>query len=90
MMDTTVTFEWDLPSGSGPEAIVDNYTILINPRTISHPVSITGLLSSPLNVTLDYNVVYTASIIALNCVGESDSLLFTNIKYGIVSYSWTP
>ncbi len=34
VMDNTVMFEWDSPGGSGPEAIVDNYTITVNPTPV--------------------------------------------------------
>ncbi len=79
--DNTVTFAWDPPPGSGPEAIVDNYTISIMPIPVSHSITSVGL-SSPWNVTLNYNVNYTATIIALNCAGMSDSLELISIEYG--------
>ncbi len=79
--DNTVTFEWDPPPGNGPETIVDNYTITITPVSVSHPMTNVGL-SSPWNVTLNYNVVYTATIVAVNCAGESESLELNNIEYG--------
>ncbi len=81
VIDNTVTFEWDPPPGIGPEAIVDNYTISIIPKPLSHPILSVGL-SSPWNVTLDYNVNYRATIVAVNCAGESDSLGLNIIEYG--------
>ncbi len=79
-MDSTVMFEWDPPPGNGPEAIVDNYTIIISPAPISHPAS-NVVRASPWNVTLDYNVMYTATIIAMNCAGGSDVLILSGIEY---------
>ncbi len=74
-------FEWDVPPGSGPEAIVDNYTITITPAPVSHPIS-NVVLASPWNVTLDYNVIYTATITAVNCAGKSDILISSSVEYG--------
>ncbi len=74
-------FEWDLPPGSGPEAIVDNYTITITPAPVSHPIS-NVVLASPWNVTLNFNVMYTATITAVNCAGESDILISSSFEYG--------
>ena len=78
--DATVTFTWDPPPGSGPEAIVDSYTITITPMPVSHPIT-NVVTSSPWNVTLDYNETYTATIIAVNCAGESSPFILPNIEY---------
>ncbi len=80
-MNITVMFEWDSPGGSGPEAIVDNYTITVNPMPVFHPIS-NVVLSSPWNVTLSYNVIYTATITAVNCAGESNNFTLPGIEYG--------
>ena len=74
-------FEWDPPNGSGPEAVVENYIISILPMPASHPIS-NSVNSTSLNVTLDYNVIYNATITALNCAGESDPNVLNNIQYG--------
>ncbi len=76
----TVTFEWDEPQGSGPQAIVDTYTITIAPEPLS-PSGIDMLPNSPqsLNVTLDYNINYTATITAVNCAGESETFVYQSI-----------
>ena len=79
-MDNTVMFEWDPPPGSGPEAIVDNYTITITPAPVSHPIS-NVVITSPWNVTINYNVIYTATISAVNCAGDSPSLTLSAIEY---------
>ena len=79
--NNTVTFDWDPPQGVGPEVIVDYYRIIISPAPLSR-TTINLVESSPWNVTLDYNTVYTAYIIATNCAGESGSLLLSGINYG--------
>ncbi len=85
VMDNTVMFGWDSPGGSGPEAIVDNYTITVNPTSVSHPIS-NVVQSGPWNVTLSYNVIYTATITAVNCAGESNSFTLPGIEYGKHNY----
>ena len=77
---TTLTFEWDPPLGSGPEAVVDNYTISISPAPLSHP-STNVVPSSPWNVTLAHNIPYTINITSVNCAGESDRFTFPDIEY---------
>ena len=83
--NVTVTFEWDPPAGSGPEAIVDNYIISILPMPASHPIS-NVVYFTTLNVTLDYNTTYNASIAAFNCAGESRSVVLSDIEYGMIFY----
>ena len=82
-------FEWDSPGGSGPEAIVDNYTITVNPMPVSHPIS-NVVLSGPWNATLSYNVIYTATITAVNCAGVSSTFTLPAIDYGkeIILYNY--
>lgn len=80
-MNVTITFEWYEPQGRGPEAIVDDYIITVAPNPVS-PSSIITIRSSPLNVTLNYNYVYTATIIAVNCAGESEAFALSDIEYG--------
>ena len=74
-------FEWDSPGGSGPETDIDNYVITVNPMPVSQPIS-NVVLSSPWNVTLRYNVIYTATITAVNCAGESITFTLPGIEYG--------
>ena len=79
-LNITVTFEWDSPPGSGPETIVDNYTIVITPAPVSHPIS-NVVLASPWNVTLNHNTLYTATITAVNCGGESEAFILSNFEF---------
>ena len=80
----TVMFEWDGPQGSGPEAIVDDYIITITPSPLS-PSSLVMVRNSPLNMTLRYNIIYTATITAVNCAGEGPTYRLPNIEYGVFS-----
>ena len=85
--NNTVTFKWDPPQGLGPELVVDNYRIIISPAPLSHTV-VNLVESSPWNVTLDYNVVYTANITAINCAGETEALSLLNIEYSEYIVLW--
>ncbi len=86
MVNTTLTFEWDPPQGSGSEVIVDYYIISISPRPLSH--SITNVVPSfPWNVTLAHNTVYSANITAVNCAGVSDTFVLFDIEYSKCSYT---
>ena len=79
-MTVTVMFEWDEPQGSGPETVVDYYTIAITPSPLSpSPIMVQR---SPLNATLNYNTGYTATITAMNCAGNSATFSLQNIYYG--------
>ena len=80
-METTVTLDWIPPQGSGPEAVVDNYTISILPTPPYQPATV-YLVLPPWNVTLDHNEEYTLNLTAINCVGESATITLTNIKFG--------
>ena len=77
-------FEWHEPQGSGPQVIVDNYIIIISPRPL-YPadVNIVPNLPEVFYATLNYNTLYTATIIAENCAGESPTLVYPFvIEYG--------
>ena len=78
--NVTLTFEWDPPQGVGPELIVDYYLIAISPAPLSHPI-LNNVSSSPWNVTVDYNTVYSVNITAVNCAGQSGTLSLENIEY---------
>ena len=80
-MMTHLIFKWDPPQGSGPEAIVDIYTIQIHPRPILTPSInvIASLLSW--NVTLTHNEIYSINITAVNCAGSGETFIFPNIEY---------
>lgn len=84
MMSTTLTFEWDPPQGSGPEATVDYYTIVISPLPLSHPCTnvVDVVESRQWNVTLAHNTAYSINISALNCEGRSGVFASPAIEYG--------
>ncbi len=62
-----VTIGWDPPTETGGR---DNftYTVTISPQT---QLSATVLTSTSVTVTVQYNVDYTVSVVATNCVGNS-------------------
>ena len=74
-------FEWDEPQGSGPEAVVDAYTIVISPRPLFPSLDALVVPNSPqvLNAIVDFNTYYTTSITAENCAGESETFLYPNV-----------
>ena len=78
--NVTVTFKWSPPQGYGPEVIVDGYKIIITPAPLSHPTSniITALIW---NVTLEFNVIYNATIISINCAGFGSPYSLHNIIF---------
>jgi hypothetical protein len=83
--DVTVRFEWDLPLGSGAEAIVDDYRISISPTQLLPNSNLTNVIYW--NATLNYNQTYTANITAINCVGESEILqLPFSFEYSKLNY----
>ncbi len=86
LLNTTIILDWDPPPGSGPEAIVNNYTVTITPAPVSHPAS-NVVITPPWNVTLNYNVMYTATITASNCAGNSAVLTLSTIEYSEYIFS---
>ena len=82
-LQTTVTFEWDLPPmQEGLEGCAINYSISITPAPVSHPA--TSVVSSPSwNVTLAHNVPYSVNLTAINCIGASN----TTVLPGIIEIS---
>ena len=79
-MATTVTLDWDPPQGSGPQTIVDNYTIAISPAPLYQP-GVNIVSSPPWNVTLMHNEVYIINVTASNCAGESEIFMPQNITF---------
>ena len=79
-MNSTLTLDWDAPLGSGPQAVVDNYTLSISPAPLSHPGT-NVVQDPPFNVTLAHNIAYTLNITAVNCAGESETVTFPDIEY---------
>ena len=80
-LETTVTLSWDQPGGSGPEAIVDNYTLSISPQPLYQP-EINYVHTSPWNVTLAHNVEYNINITAINCAGRSETVRLPTAEIG--------
>ena len=78
----TITFAWDAPRGSGPEAIVDYYRIYITPSSLSYPSSVPVTNMSLFNLTVDYNMEYETNLTAANCAGESASTSLPSFEYG--------
>ena len=64
-----MTIEWNPPvNNSGA-----NYTVRVSPSTQLSAIVVT---STNVNVTADYNVKYTLSIVATNCAGNSDPAVY--------------
>lgn len=79
---TNLTFEWYPPQGTGPESIVDNYTISVSPGPLSHPsTNVVPYPPEPWNVTLAHNTEYKISIRAENCAGQGDTFALPTIEY---------
>ncbi len=76
----TLIFTWDTLISRCPEALVDRYNITIIPEPLSHPAN-NIVLYPPFNVTLDYNVVYNMTVMALNIAGDSQPTELLDIEY---------
>ena len=75
-----VTFEWDLPQGGGPEVVIDYYLLSVFPRPLSQPI--TANISRSLlswEVTVEYTVIYSANITAINCAGGSETAILPTV-----------
>ena len=81
---TTVLLGWTPPQGSGPEVIVDNYSIALSPAP-SYQSAVNTVSSPPWNVTLLHNQEYAANITAHNCAGESTAVFLLIPQYGKIS-----
>ena len=66
--EAIVSAEWDPPADNGGRNEL-NYTVNISPST-QLPSNMV-VTSTNVNVTADYNVNYTLSIVATNCAGNS-------------------
>ena len=76
MINYTVTYEWNPPPGFD-----FFYIFSIAPEPSTEVVQISDA-NPPLNLTVDYNMLYIASIVSVNCVGESNIVNATNNGYG--------
>ena len=63
----SVTVQWDPPTDNGGRNDL-TYTVIVSPPT---QLSATVLTSTSLNVTAQYNVDYTISIVTTHCAGNS-------------------
>ena len=76
----SLTLAWEPPIGIDSAAIVDYYSVTITPAPLDHPeVNCVSTLS--LQVTLEYNKRYTATVAAVNCVGYSATSFINDILY---------
>ncbi len=78
--NTTITFSWVPPQGSGVETVVDKHLFFITPVPLSHS-TLTVVFGDAINVTLEYNMLYNASILAVNCAGESSLVYLIDNKF---------
>ena len=82
ILNYTISLQWNPPEGSGPAAVVDKYILSLTPKSVSHPI-FNEIYSTIWSVTLNYNTVYTATITAVNCAGESKTLVLPDIQYSM-------
>ena len=82
ILNYTISLQWNLPEGSGPATVVDRYILSLTPNSVSHPIS-NEVYSTIWNVTLNYNTLYTATITAVNCAGESNTVVLPGIQYSM-------
>lgn len=74
MTDTSIDLAWDAPEGDGAESLVDHYILSISPPPLSAPME-TVVPASPWSTVLISSIeVYTASVTAVNCNGNSAAL----------------
>ena len=79
--ETTVSLAWNPPQGSGPEVIVQNYSIVLSPAP-QYQSAVIIVSSPPWNVTLLHNQEYIINITSLNCAGESTPPVVLNVEFG--------
>lgn len=76
-----VFFEWDAPLGIGPEFFIQSYSISVASGSEFYS-SNTAPENTTVNFTLNYNVNYTAFAVSLNCAGESEPFILSDILFG--------
>ena len=70
-----ITFVWDVPTGGGPESVVDQYFLAIR-DTLTSLYKLNRLVTTPwVNMNLFPDREYEATLTARNCVGESSRLI---------------
>ncbi len=81
-MNIQIFFEWETPSGIGPEFFIQSYNISILSSEYGYNSYNVTSATTTLNVTLNYNVDFTASVVSVNCAGESEPLILSDIRFG--------
>lgn len=78
--DTNVFFEWEPPTGSGPEYVIESYDISVMSEFGYDYINDT--VSSPTwNTTLEYNEKYSVAVVSINCAGESEPIELEDILF---------
>ena len=72
-----VTLIWNVI----PDISITRYKIFIRPNPVSG-LSLNSVQSSPLNVSLNYNTKYEIKVTAINCAGESNPSILSEVLYG--------
>lgn len=67
--------------GEGPEFVVESYILYIVSDYYSYYTT-NDIYSTKSNLSLEYNMVYTVSIVSRNCAGRSEPLSISNILFG--------
>lgn len=76
----TVTFEWNPANGTGAEYFVESYSVSLSSELEEYYYQESIHLEA-INLTLDYNVNYTATVVSLNCAGESIPTLLHGVLF---------
>ena len=74
--NSTFTLEWDVTTQDGN--VVDSFIISISYALMSLPAR-NVIFSPPWNITLVHNIIYTLSLTAMNCAGESKPTVLPEI-----------
>lgn len=81
-MRSKLTLVYDPPQGVGPQVVVHNYRISFSPVSPHEPASSTFRDIVPRKFDVAHNVVYTITLTALNCFGESQPTIL-HVQIGL-------